>query len=41
MRAQEKELDKFKAAYEAKLNECNEEKHTIEPVLVKLWDLAG
>ena len=41
MRAEEKALNRFKAAYDAKLQRCQEAKARIEPILVKLWDLAG
>ena len=40
-RAKEKELIKFQTAYDAKLRECYDQQASIEPLLIKLWDLAG
>ena len=40
-RAREKELVKFKALYDEKHKECIEKRSKIEPILVKLWNLAG
>ena len=40
-RAREKELSRFRSQYEAKLKECHDQQAIIEPILVKLWDLAG
>jgi len=40
-RARDKELSKFKALYDARHRECVEKRPQIEPILAKLWDLAG
>ena len=40
-RAKAKELKKFTEAYDVKMREFQEKRHLMDPILIKLWNLAG